>query len=620
MRRLVACFLVLCVAVSAGGCATTPVGVERVGLREAYRDINRTALNDKVSSGDTKVVLHRYGLTAQFENDPASAIAALVARSIAEDDRRDLRFAIAELSFLLADTLEGSEDPDSAMKPSDYYLLSATSAYFYLLGESREAAPDPYDRRFRVACDLYNRALGKAFVTKTGGRRVEFKKGEDVRKMPSGFVSLVVDTKALPWSLDTFESFLLADDFAVRGLTVRNRTPGLGVPLIAVQKKSPGVPREAAVPVTAFMRFVRAPATDNGFRMVGTIELHSAYEGQEVDVRGQKVPLETDSTAPLAWMLSDPSVWKSGVRRFLKLDRRSESGVRTIEPYLPGRIPVVFVHGTASSPVWWAEMINTLNADPVLRKRYQFWFFQYNSSLPIVVSAAELRKSLTEMVHRLDPDRRDPALRKMVVVGHSQGGLLTKMSVVRTEDRLWKAFSDEPLESASIDDELKPRMQEYLFIEPLPFVSRVVFISTPHRGSYRASGWVRNLIRRIVTLPIEIVEGTTEVLRLTKDSTKLPWDIRGKVPTSVDGMSPENPLLQALVAMPVAQGVTAHSIIPVLGEGDYREGNDGVVEYRSAHVDGVASEFVLRDGHSCQGNPLTIEEVRRILLEHSTPY
>jgi hypothetical protein len=40
------------------------------------------------------------------------------------------------------------------------------------------------------------------------------------------------------------------------------------------------------------------------------------------------------------------------------------------------------------------------------------------------------------------------------------------------------------------------------------------------------------------------------------------------------------------------------------------------VAYTSAHVDYVASELVVRGGHSCLNHPATIEEVRRILREH----
>ena len=50
------------------------------------------------------------------------------------------------------------------------------------------------------------------------------------------------------------------------------------------------------------------------------------------------------------------------------------------------------------------------------------------------------------------------------------------------------------------------------------------------------------------------------------------------------------------------------------------DATDGVVEYTSAHIDGVESEFVVVSGHSCQDNPHTIEEVRRILLEHIAEY
>ena len=37
----------------------------------------------------------------------------------------------------------------------------------------------------------------------------------------------------------------------------------------------------------------------------------------------------------------------------------------------------------------------------------------------------------------------------------------------------------------------------------------------------------------------------------------------------------------------------------------------------SAHVDGVESEKIIRSPHSCQSNPNTIDEVRRILRLHA---
>jgi hypothetical protein len=71
------------------------------------------------------------------------------------------------------------------------------------------------------------------------------------------------------------------------------------------------------------------------------------------------------------------------------------------------------------------------------------------------------------------------------------------------------------------------------------------------------------------------------------------------------------------VTIPVAHKVAAHSIIAVKGGGPFEDGNDGVVAYKSAHIDGVESELVVNSGHSAQGNPRTVAEVRRILLLHT---
>lgn len=164
--------------------------------------------------------------------------------------------------------------------------------------------------------------------------------------------------------------------------------------------------------------------------------------------------------------------------------------------------------------------------------------------------------------------------------------------------------------------EMKELTRRLLLFEPLPFVKRVVFIATPHRGSYLSKNWVRSFVRKVVTLPYNLVFDTQEYLRTVSTNFKLPDSIRGKMPTSLDGMSPENPLLQALANMPTVPGVPAHSIIAVKPGMAIETGNDGVVEYQSAHIDGVESEFVVRSPHSCQSHPFVVEEVRRILLKH----
>jgi pimeloyl-ACP methyl ester carboxylesterase len=288
-------------------------------------------------------------------------------------------------------------------------------------------------------------------------------------------------------------------------------------------------------------------------------------------------------------------------------------GLLMMHPYRKGRIPVVFVHGTASSPARWAEMYNELMNDPALQRRYQFWVFQYNTGQPILYSAMLLRRALRDIVSEIDPAEQDPALRRMIIIGHSQGGLLTKLMAITSGTRFWDGVSDVPLEKMEMPPQTRELVREGMFFEPFPAVERVVFIATPHRGRFRATGWALALIRRIVNLPGTLVSQVQGVLQAQAALGHLRTS---QIPTSVDNMSPGHPFLQALNSLPIDPHISAHSIIAVLGEGPITGKTDGVVAYESAHIEGVTSEKVVRSGHSTQGHPETIEEVRRILREH----
>jgi len=602
--------LVLALVFCLIGCSS-PIGVKKVGMRKAYQEINANVLSGEGLSEETRIVLHRYDLLKQFEKDPAASITFIHKKAI-QDTRRDLRFALAELCYSHGEKLQETADTGRNGLAADYFLMSAIYAYQYLFSSTTGGADVPYDHRFRVACDLYNRALGKGLATGEDG---QIKLLNADRHLPVGRIAITLNSDFLPWQLENFHAFLPADDYSVRGLSVRNRTAGIGLPLVALHKKTQEMPKGPELPITALLRVSGDVSDlDNGSASA-TLELYSNYEGIDVIINGRNVPLETDSTTPLAYRLKDSGIWMLDLRRFINANRQ-EPELLLIQPYQAGRIPVVFVHGTAGSPIQWAEMCNTLRSDPVLRKRYLFWFFTYNSGVPVTRSAAALRKVLSEMVANLDPEEKDHALRQMVLIGHSQGGLLAKLSVVNTGSTLWEIFTDLSLEDFKAGPEIKARLREYFIIEPLPFVTRVVYISTPHRGSFLANSWTRNLVRRFVTLPSDILTGDPSIYGNLFEQSKIPSEFRGKIPTSVDSMSPQNPFLKVLSEMPVATGVKAHSIITVKGDRDPANGNDGVVAYTSARQNGVQSEFVVRTGHSNLGHPFTIEEVRRILLNH----
>jgi pimeloyl-ACP methyl ester carboxylesterase len=594
------------------GCQA-PIGAEKSTPARTYHQTHDNPVSHGELSEGTKSVLHRFEQQDCFNSSPDETL-ALIQKKALESGDRDLLFALSELNYVTAENLRRSVKAWETRDSRDYYLASSVFAWLFLFGNVEEAKPSAFDQRFRQACDLYNYGLGWALIPKGNTNGTAVLAG-GLRRLPFGEVNVEFDTHEFPWELEKFESFAVADHFLIRGLTVRNRQAGLGAPLVGTLKPEGKTEFKRAVPATVFLRIHGELSDIPQGRLRASLELYSPFDDRLIKANDQSVPLETDTTIATAYLGNQSLVWQLGMAQFFSPEEKIPTDVYLSQPYRRGRIPVVFVHGTFSSPVWWAEMSNTLSGDPVLSRKYQFWFFIYNSGNPLVYSATKLREALEKKVKELDPEARDPALNQMVVIGHSQGGLLTKLTATPTGDKLLQAVlkTNQPENLKIPQDEMR-KIRQFTCFEPLPFVKRVVFIATPHRGSYAAGSLVRSLARKFVTLPSSVVKVTTDLSGLT-ERLKIPSEIHGGH-TSLDGMSPRNPMLRALADLPVAPGVKANSIIAVRGGGDFHQGRDGLVKYESAHVDYVESEHIVRSFHSCLAQPATIEEVRRILHEH----
>jgi len=603
--------LLICLAFLSG-CAT-PVGVNRVSPQEAYQDAYANPLSAGRLSDQARYVLNRYGLLQGFDSEPAKTIALLHEKAL-RDDRGDILYTLAEASYLYGSQLVGSYDEQERKLAADYFLLSALYSFYFVNVERSRQRLNIFDHRARAAVDMYNFGLWQGFAT---GESEEVVLEAAERELPFGKISISLDTTQLPWKMEEFEKFLPADMYVVRGVSVRNRTAGVGVPLIALREMTgKQFTGGQAVPMTAILRIQGDLADLSAGTAAAALELYSTQDTSTmISKTGEEVPLESDLTTPLVYKLEGSEVFGLGLSAFLGREPgKIPDGLYQTEPYRPGKIPVVFVHGTASNPVWWVEMFNTLRFDPLIREKYQFWYFVYTSNKAVALSAAELRDALGEKVAALDPQGKDPALQQMVVAGHSQGGLLTKFTAVDTGEKLLQALTGKNLDALDMSEENRARVSRLIIIKPLPFVKTVIFLSTPHRGSFQSKEWNRNLVRSLINLPAKIVQSSMEMFDyMTDDVKKI---LGGKaVITSADSMSPDNPVLKVLAETPLAPGVKGHSIIAVKGDGDPKLGNDGVVEYSSAHLDGMESEFIVRSDHSSQLNPLAIDEVRRILVE-----
>jgi pimeloyl-ACP methyl ester carboxylesterase len=524
----------------------------------------------------------------------------------ADTSDRDLLFALAEMAFLHGDK----------SKDRSYFLATVVYAYAFLFPALPADRPNAFDPRLRIAADLYNLALTRGLAA-GDGEHVDLRAGD--YQLPFGTLSISVDREALRWAGFELTGFVRAAELHIEGLQNRYSEAGLGAPLAAdvasnSDQRGFQVARLVKVPMTALLRLDISPAALASGRFNGELTLYPGDAERMVEIGGQPVPLENEPSAAFAYALSNPAIWKTELTGFFQGDlfNNLPTQLVAVEPYRPGRIPVVLIHGTASSAGRWADLLNDLQNDPAIRERFQFWLFTYNTGNPMPISALQLRTALEAAVNKLDPDRHDAALHNVVLVGHSQGGLLAKMLVINTGSRMFDAFSTKPLDALKLTDESRETVRKALFVTPMPDVTRVIFIATPQRGSFVAGESLAQLIGRLVTLPLSVTRLAAETLTGNRDALKL--EAQNVRLGSVYGMTPGSPFITTIASIPVAPTVTAHSIIAVKSDGPIETGDDGVVKYSSAHIDDAASELVIRSGHSVQSNPRTVAEVRRILL------
>jgi pimeloyl-ACP methyl ester carboxylesterase len=491
----------LALAILAAGC-TSPIGIKLADPRKVQRSLTRSVLTEDRPSDFSLNELRRYDLLRAYKDEPDLALAKLREAALAEGLPATTLFALAELSFLRAERTQQQSG----------YAAAAIYAWALLFPEDGRAPLDPLDPRERIAADLYNRALTSAFQRSAQGTLAMSSSG--VIELPFGRLSLERAPDLLQMNGVELYDLQPVTELEVTGLRNRYRGTGIGAPLAAKTRPLPGVVQvvplapAARMPLTAVVPIESPLAGIRTGELRARMELFASLDTDRIEIDDREVPLESEPTAALAAGLSESQFWKKELGIFLgdAIGMRKQSALIAILPYKKGRIPAVFVHGTASSPGRWADMVNDLLADPQLRERYAFWFFTYDSGNPIVYSGAQLRDALTQAVARADRSGTDPCRRDMIVLGHSQGGLLTKLTAIDSGDLFWKNLSRKPFDEVDLPPADKELRRKALFVKPLPFVTEVIFLATPQRGSYLAGPqFVRRLASYFVRLPSDLV-------------------------------------------------------------------------------------------------------------------
>ncbi len=620
-------------AVAVGGCASSQMAKLRSAPHNPLAEqLQLNAWGGPKPSDRTAQFLRVYDLTNDLYGDPKELLKK-VQTVLEREPSAEKVYAAAELAYLKAKQAEVT-NPKLAL---DLYGAAVLHAYLYLFDDRFRATRNPYDPEFRGACDLYNASL-------EGGLRIIIHEDElapdrtHTIQTAGGSWDITCVVRGGNWRKEDFAHFEFVSDYEISGLRNHYQSYGLGVPLIAVrkaeqQKDEPAAakyyPPGLSFPVTAFLRPIpegESAAASHGVRHHGVLELYDPTTSSDIPVDNLHVPLESDITTPLAYFLSNPAMDRLATDGLLHPDRLlvgsgqgTLTGLYMIQPYEPGKIPVLLVHGLWSSPMTWMQMFNDLRSCPEIRDHYQFWFYLYPTAQPFWISAAWLRRDLAQARQILDPDRKEPALDQMVLIGHSMGGLVSRMQTIDSREDYWKIVSDKPFGELKAEDEARQRLRQCFFFQPNPSIRRVITIATPHRGSRFANQTTQWLAEKLISLPQMLVQGRQQVVRdnpgFFRDASML------EIENSIDSLSPKSPVFPVMLASYRAPWVKYHNIIGMLPDkgltGWLLAGTDGVVSYDSAHVDGVESELVVPADHTTvHAHPLAVLEVKRILLLH----
>ena len=288
---------------------------------------------------------------------------------------------------------------------------------------------------------------------------------------------------------------------------------------------------------------------------------------EALDLGGRIVPMAADLTTPMASRLSQGPMRNYEYLGVFDPEFYAErAGAYAVDPYQPGKVPVVLLYGLWTSPKVWVPMLDALRGDPALRASYQFWVVLYPSGYSLPTAALSVRRSLREIRRRFDPRGTDPALDRMVIVGKSTGGQTSRLLVQSSGEALWNAIFTRPIDQVHASPALRAELAETLVFEPEPYIRRIIFVTTSHRGGNLARQpgveLGTSLIRRNNPLRPAWAE-----LRAANGPEVFQPSFRDRPPGSVDGLRAESPLLEAIAAQPIAAGIAYHSIIATIHPG-----------------------------------------------------
>ncbi|ELF6204770.1 TPA: alpha/beta fold hydrolase [Pseudomonas putida] len=514
---------------------------------------------------------------------------------------------------------------------TDAYLESARYAYAYLFLTRRTPSQRALEDRQTQVRDYYNFSVQQALTEVFERYRGHPPSPEDTQgnfRLKTGRWTIsgnmtdvrLADHRLLPKEL------IPAASLSFGGLRNQYRRDGLGAELVAVTAKrvvnqSSNELSWSETPFPAITAVARFPGGTLE-QVLGNYQVevigYDPYRQDTVKMRGLQVPLAANFTSGYGlWLARSGFARQSLLTLVGRGDVLEKPQVYLLQPFDPGRRVVVMLHGLASSPEAWINVANEVLGDEELRRNYQIWQVYYPTNLPLAVNNQTIRQAIEQTLTNFDPKGMTKASRDMVLVGHSMGGVLSRLMLSSSGDQMWDAMLSSYDIKESRLSKAKAKLGPYLYFEPMPQVSRAIFAAAPHRGTPFAENRVSRWAAGLVTMPVSMLTRFKEVTQALVDPNSAAPVALVRPLNSIDNLSNQDPFVKAAANLPISPRVRYHSIIgnytPDL---DVRRSDDGVVPYASSHLSGADSELVVPSWHSVQETPQAIVEIRRVLHEH----
>jgi pimeloyl-ACP methyl ester carboxylesterase len=536
------------------------------------------------------------------------------------DDERRLS-ALAELWLSYAIQRDSADGSQQVSDPAlDAYLQSARYAYAYLFYTPRNPGERAFETRQSQVLDFYNyatqQAVGSFF-------KLLPELGTDWNSQSiAGWNLLKPSTDVYLGSGDYIPKELIpAEGLRFSGLRNVYRRDGFGSEFVAIGSPPPETDqpwREPNyVPLTAILEF----PGDTLSSVLGTHDVRlfakNPYVDSSITLDHQAIPLAANFTAPYGVWLARSGFATQSIRSLLGRGGITKPEVLLMQPYDPNRLTVIMLHGLASSPEAWINVVNEVMGDEQLRRTYQVWEVYYPTNQPVAVNRLQISKVIEETIHHFDPTGHAVASQHIVLIGHSMGGVIARLLVSSSDDKLWVAVPERNALTPAEKQKVRQVLAPYLQFEPMPQVTRAVFLAAPHRGTpvaqWKLARWIGNLIR----LPVTLLEQSKNLTDAMQGKTTS-GDTATRVPNSIDNLSDADPFIKASSTLPISPTVHYHTIVGVYKlKGPLNDSDDGVVPYASAHLDGADSELAVPAWHNVQDTPQAIIELRRILRLHA---